>query len=458
MKKIIVLGAGQVGSAVAENLVAEANDVVVIDRDEKKLRELSARLDLRTVTGNAGHPSVLIDAGIEDCELLIAVTEIDEVNMIACKIAASLFGVPDRIARIRANEYLDDKRLSGEELFAINQVICPEQLLADQVTGLVNFPEALQVLEFANGLVSLVAVHAHAGGMLVGSPISSLGQHLKTVDARIVAIFRKNAPLAPVGETVIESGDEVFFLSRTADMRQVMQELRKMDRPVKKIMISGGSEIGLRLARSLEKNYQVKLIEANEDRAKELAALLENTLVLRGEENKHELLREENISEVDLFIATNRNNERNIIASLLAKRMGAHRVISVFNQQMYVNLLEGSNIDIVIGVPDVTIGSILSHVRRADVTRVHSLRRGAAEALEIVVHGDKTSSKCVGRRVNEIDWPAGTLLGAIIREEQVLMAHHDVLIEAGDHLILFLSEKKMVSKIERLLQVSGFLL
>lgn len=241
-------------------------------------------------------------------------------------------------------------------------------------------------------------------------------------------------------------------------MRQVMQELRKMDRPVKKIMISGGSEIGLRLARSLEKNYQVKLIEANEDRAKELAALLENTLVLRGEENKHELLREENISEVDLFIATNRNNERNIIASLLAKRMGAHRVISVFNQQMYVNLLEGSNIDIVIGVPDVTIGSILSHVRRADVTRVHSLRRGAAEALEIVVHGDKTSSKCVGRRVNEIDWPAGTLLGAIIREEQVLMAHHDVLIEAGDHLILFLSEKKMVSKIERLLQVSGFLL
>ena len=455
MKKIIILGAGQVGTSVAQNLVSEDNDITIVDLDGKKLKDLADKYDLRTVTGNAAHPSVLIDAGIQDCELLIAVTEVDEINMLSCKIASAIFGVPNRIARIRSSEYLQDDRLASAELFDINHVICPEQVLTDYLLRLVEFPEALQVLEFAHGKVCLSVIRARHDGLLVGHPISDLPKHLPNVDARIVAIFRKDGGVRPDGQTIVREGDEVFFLSETGDMRRVMKELRKMDRPVHRVMIAGGSDIGYRLALVLEKNHRVKLIERKESRAKELASLLDETLVLRGAENDHELLSAENIDEVDLFVAATGDDERNIIASLLAKRLGARRVVALIHQSAYVALLEESNIDIVIGLADTTIGSILSHVRRADVDKVHSLRRGACEALEVIVHGDRSTSQCVGRRVDEINWPDEALLGAIVRGDRVIMAHHGEVIEAEDHLLIFVSDKKVIPRIERLMQVSG---
>ncbi|NBW45398.1 MAG: Trk system potassium transporter TrkA, partial [Betaproteobacteria bacterium] len=290
MSNIIILGAGQVGTSVAKNLVAERHNITVIDRDPVKLKELASKYDLRTVTGNAGHPSVLKEAGIADCELLIAVTEIDEVNMMACKIASSIFQVPKRIARVRSSEYLADPRLSGGDVFDISHVISPEALLANYVENLVAYPEAIQILEFANRQVCLVAVRAKAGGLLVGDRIGNLRTHLKTTDARIVAIFRGKDAVQPKADTVIEDGDEVFFLSRTADMRRVMEELRKADRPVRRIMIAGGSEFSYQLAKDLEGSYSVKLIEANEKRAHQLVALLDKTLVLQGSENDSELL------------------------------------------------------------------------------------------------------------------------------------------------------------------------
>lgn len=455
MSNIIILGAGQVGTSVAKNLVAERHNITVIDRDPVKLKELASKYDLRTVTGNAGHPSVLKEAGIADCELLIAVTEIDEVNMMACKIASSIFQVPKRIARVRSSEYLADPRLSGGDVFDISHVISPEALLANYVENLVAYPEAIQILEFANRQVCLVAVRAKAGGLLVGDRIGNLRTHLKTTDARIVAIFRGKDAVQPKADTVIEDGDEVFFLSRTADMRRVMEELRKADRPVKRIMIAGGSEFSYQLAKDLEDSYSVKLIEANEKRARQLVALLDKTLVLQGSENDSEFLINEDIAHVDLFVAATGDDERNIIASLLSKKMGAHRVVALIHQGAYVGVLEDSKIDIVVGLADVTIGSILTHVRRADVARVHSLRRGAAESLEIVIHGNESTSRCVGRRVDAIEWPAGALLGAVVRGQEVLMAHHDLVLQSEDHLILFVTEKKMVRKIEQLLQVSA---
>ena len=455
MSSIIILGAGQVGTSVAKNLAAERHNITVIDRDPVKLKELASKYDLRTVTGNAGHPSVLKEAGIADCELLIAVTEIDEVNMMACKIASSIFQVPKRIARVRSSEYLADPRLSGGDVFDISHVISPEALLANYVENLVAYPEAIQILEFANRQVCLVAVRAKAGGLLVGDRIGNLRTHLKTTDARIVAIFRGKDAVQPKADAVIEEGDEVFFLSRTADMRRVMEELRKADRPVKRIMIAGGSEFSYQLAKDLEGSYSVKLIEANEKRAHQLVALLDKTLVLQGNENDSELLINEDIAHVDLFVAATGDDERNIIASLLAKKMGAHRVVALIHQGAYVGVLEDSKIDIVVGLADVTIGSILTHVRRADVARVHSLRRGAAESLEIVIHGNESTSRCVGRRVDAIEWPAGALLGAVVRGQEVLMAHHDLVLQSEDHLILFVTEKKMVRKIEQLLQVSA---
>ncbi len=455
MSSIIILGAGQVGTSVAKNLVTEQHNITVIDRDAVKLKELASKYDLRTVTGNAGHPSVLKEAGIADCELLIAVTEVDEVNMMACKIASSIFQVPKRIARVRSAEYLVDPGLSGKDVFDITHVISPEALLASYVEKLVTYPEAIQILEFANSQVCLVAVRAKAGGLLVGDRIGNLSTHLKTTDARIVAIFRDKNAVRPSADTVIEDGDEVFFLSRTADMRRVMEELRKADRPVKRIMIAGGSEFSYQLAKDLEGSYSVKLIEANGKRAHQLVSLLDKTLVLHGSENDSELLINEDIAHVDLFVAATGDDERNIIASLLSKKMGAHRVLALIHQGVYVSVLEDSKIDIVVGLAEVTIGSILAHVRRADVARVHSLRRGAAEALEIVIHGDESTSRCVGRRVGAIEWPAGALLGAVVRGQEVLMAHHDLVLQSEDHLILFVTDKRTVRKIERLLQVSA---
>lgn len=455
MSNIIILGAGQVGTSVAKNLSTERHNITVIDRDANKLKELASKYDLRTVTGNAGHPSVLRAAGITDCDLLIAVTEVDEINMMACKIAASLFNVPKRIARVRSSEYLDDPRLSGEDVFGISHAISPEVLLAQYVENLVVYPEALQVLEFANRQVCLVAVRAKAGGLLVGDRIGNLHKHLKVTEARIVAIFRESSSVQPIADTIIQDGDEVFFLSRTDDMRRVMEELRKADRPVRRIMIAGGSEFSYRLAKDLESSHSVKLIEVNEKRAHQLVALLDHTVVLHGSENDSELLINEDVAHVDLFVAATGDDERNIIASLLAKKMGAHRVLSLIHQSVYVGVLEDSRIDVVVGLADVTIGSILAHIRRADVARVHSLRRGAAEALEIVIHGDKSTSQCVGRRVDAIQWPTGALLGAVVRGQEVLMAHHDLVLETEDHLILFVNDINTVQKIEKRLQVSA---
>lgn len=458
MKKIIILGAGQVGASVAESLATEKNDITVVDIDAVTLNNLQSRLDIRTVTGNAGHPSVLIDAGIDDCELLIAVTEADEVNMLACKIAHGIFNVPLRIARIRSNEYLTDPRLSSTEMFSINHIICPEQILTDYVLKLVQYPEALQVLEFANGLVSLVAIRAQSGGLLVGNPISDIHKHIPDIDARIVAIFRGSDSIRPDGDKVIRAGDEVFFLSETRNMRKVMEELRKMDRPVNRIMIAGGSDISFRLAQLLENKHKVKLLEPDQARSKFLAAHLKSALVLKGSANDMKLLAEENIEEIDLFVSATGNDEKNIMASLIAKKMGARRVVTLIHESAYVPLLEDADIDVVIGLSDAAIGSILSHVRQADVTRDHSLRRGAAEALEIVIHGNKSTSACVGMRVDEIKWPDGAMLGAIVRKDKVLMAHHTEILQDEDHIIVFVSNKNDIHKVEKLIQVSSLYL
>jgi trk system potassium uptake protein len=249
---IIILGAGQVGSTVAESLVGEANDITVVDLDAEKLRLLQDRLDLRTLLGNASHPSILEQAGIADADMLLAVTQSDEVNMVACKLAASLYNTPTKIARIRSADFLAHPEIFSAENFCVDYSICPEQILTDYIRKLIEFPEALQVLEFADGKVSLVAVKAFEGGPLVGQPLSFMHTHMPQVDARVAAIFRQDRSIMPKGDTVIEVGDEVFFIAATENIRTVLKELRRMDKPAKRVMIMGGGNIGRRLALSLE--------------------------------------------------------------------------------------------------------------------------------------------------------------------------------------------------------------
>jgi len=468
--RIVILGAGRVGSSVAENLVSEANDITVVDTDTERLRKLQDRLDLRTVTGNAGHPEVLARAGARDADLILAVTQSDETNLVACKLAATMFNVPTKIARIRAADYLSHPEIFAADHFAVDTVICPEQILTDYIVKLIEFPESLQVLEFADGRVSLVGVRAFHGGPLVGQELQTIRKHLPNLDTRVAAIFRQDSPIIPDATTVIEAGDEVFFVAATENIRGVMRELRRMDKPVKRVMIGGGGNIGRRLAQALEKKYEVKVIEYDRKNAESLAADLGNTLVLAGDVTDEELLKAESIGEMDIYCALTNDDENNIMSSLLAKRMGARRVVALINRSSYVNLVQAGQIDIAISPAQTTIGKLLAHVRQGDCVAVHSLRRGAAEALELVAHGDSKSSKVVGRRIEEIELPKGATIGAVVRshrrgdddsarsEHEVLIAHHDLVIEPEDHVIVFVVNKRMMSKVEKLFQVGvGFL-
>lgn len=455
--KILILGAGQVGSTVAESLVSEANDITVVDSDSVKLAILQERLDLRTLTGNASHPSVLEQAGIADTDMLLAVTQSDEVNMVACKLAASLYNTPTRIARIRSLDFLARPELFNKDNFCVDYSICPEQILTDYITKLIEFPEALQVLRFSQGKASLVAVRVFAGGPLVGKPISFLHTHMPQIDTRVAAIFRKDGPLIPEGATVVEEGDEIFFIAATKNIRSVLKEMRRLDKPARRVVIVGGGNIGRRLAKALELDYQVKLIEFNKKACEKLAAELTNTLVLNGDGTDEKLMQQENIGDADVFCALTNDDENNIMSSLLAKQAGASKVIALINRSAYVDLVQGGKIDIALSPAQVTIGSLLAYVRQGDVAAVHSLRRGAAEALELVVHGDRQSSRVVGRRIDEIDLPKGATIGAIVRDQDVMMGHRDLVIEADDHVIVFVINKPMVKKVEKLFQVSlGF--
>lgn len=455
--KILILGAGQVGSTVAENLVSEANDITVVDTDGAKLAALQNRLDLRTLVGNASHPSVLRQAGLADADMLLAVTQSDEVNMVACKLAASLFNTPTRIARIRSADYLAHPEIFSKDNFCVDFSICPEQILTDYIRKLIEFPEALQVLEFAGGRVSLVAVRAFEGGPLVGRELKYLRSNMPQVDTRVAAIFRHDRPIIPEGSTVIEDGDEIFFIAATQNIRRVLQELRRMDKPTKRVMIVSGGNIGRRLALSLENDYQVKLIEHNKKVCENLAGELSNALVLQGDGTDENLLETERVGDVDVFCALTNDDENNIMSALLAKKAGARKVISLINRSAYVGLLQGGKIDIALSPAHVTIGSLLAYVRQGDVAAVHSLRRGAAEALELVAHGDRQSSRVVGRRIDEIELPKGATIGAIVRNGEVIMGHHDRLIEPEDHVIVFVINKQMIRKVEKLFQVNvGF--
>lgn len=471
--RIVILGAGQVGSTVAESLVSEANDITIVDVNLERLKKLQDRFDLRTVTGNAAHPAILEQAGARDADLILAVTQSDETNMVACKLAATMFNIPNKIARIRSADYLSHPEIFSGENFAVDSAICPEQVITEYIVKLLEFPESLQVLEFADGKVSLVAVRAFHGGPLVGHEISELRAHVPNVDSRVAAIFRHDSPIIPEGNTVVEPGDEVFFLASTAHIRNVLRELRRMDKPVKRVMIGGGGNIGRRLAKAIENNYEVKIIEFNKTGAEHLAADLNRTLVLSGDVTDEELLASENIADMDVYCALTNDDETNILSSLLAKRMGVSKVIALINRASYANLVQAGQIDIAISPAQATIGTLLTRVRRGDCAVVHSLRRGAAEALELIAHGDASSSKVVGRRIEEIDLPKGATIGAIVRERdggpksadsktngkgyEVIIAHHDVTIEANDHVIVFVVNKRMVPKVEKLFQVDlGF--
>lgn len=453
--KIIILGAGQVGGTLAENLASEQNDITVVDIDAARLEELTDRLDIRAVVGRGSYPSTLRDAGADDADMLIAVTNSDEVNMVACQVAYTLFRTPTKIARIRASSYANRDRLFAPSAIPIDVIISPEQVVTEYIQRLIELPGALQVVGFAGNRVQLVAVRAVHGGPLVGNQLRQLRKHMPNVESRVAAIFRRDRPILPEGHTVIEAGDEVFFIAARNDIRAVMSELRRLEHNYKRVVIAGGGNIGFRLARSIERRYNIKIIERSQARCEWLSGELQRTVVIQGMGTDRDRLIKANIQNTDVFCALTNDDEANIMSSLLAKRLGARKVMTLINNPAYVDLVQGHDIDIAISPQQATIGSLLTHVRRGDIVAAYSLRRGAAEAIEIIAHGDARSSRVVGRALEDIDLPDGCTIGAVVRGEKVLIAHDDLVIEQDDHVVLFVMDKRRIRDVEKLFQV-GF--
>ena len=467
--KILILGGGQVGSAIAEELAAmSGNDITIVDTDETALKNLSARLDVQTLAGNGASPAILEQAGAADTDMLLALTRSDETNLVACKLAAALFNIPQRIARVRLAAYQeygdtpDDvpDALSGSlKAFDVTDSIHPEHLVTEHIAGLLSYVRALQVLPFAHDKVRLVVAQAKAEDWLLGKSIMQINAELgDNLDCQICAVYRNTRLIVPQPETVIAEGDEIAFAVESRHMAAVMYVLFEYNRSNHRVMIAGGGNVGYRLAKKMEGKFNIKIIEASQSRAEWLSENLDNALVLHGSATDESLLAREYIDEIDVFCSLTNDDENNIMAGLLAKNLGAKRVISIINRARYVDLLTGNQIDIIVSPHQITIGSVLAHVRRGDIAAIYPVRRGAAEVVEAVVHGDRKTSSLVGRRVDEVKWPSACHIAAIVRGDQVIMGRHHVQIIAdGDRLIFFVSRRRVSRELEKLIQVKmGF--
>ena len=455
--KIIILGAGQVGTTLAANLVSEDNDITLVDNESQHLQNLQDKHDLRVVKGSPSSPKILRDAGAADADLMVAVTASDETNMIACQLGYTLFNTPTRIARIRNAEYLREKdKLFNDENVPIDHLISPENLVTDEITRLIAYPGALQVAYFSNNRISIVVVKAYYGGPLVGYALSAFKEHMPHIDYRIISILRNDKLIRPQGSTIIEAGDEITFICATEHIKAVMSELQRLEKTYKRIMIAGSGNIASGVAKQLEDKYQVKLIERDGEKAKVLAEKLSKTLVFHGDASDQNLLFEEHIENVDVFLSLSADDEANIMSALLAKRLGAKKAMVLIQRMAYINLIQGGTIDIAVSPQQATISALLGHVRKGDIKNVASLRHGTAEAIELVVHGDSTTSNVVGRQIGDIKLPVGAMIAAILRKNEVIIARRQVVIEEGDNVIVYINDKKSVSEIEKLFQPSAF--
>lgn len=452
--KILILGAGVTGTSVAEALASEENDIMVIDFKPELLDALKQRFDIATLAGNAAHPSILEQAGVHNTDMVIAVTDSDETNMLACVIINALYSRPKTIARVRAIDYLKNPNLFGSNGIPVDHVISPEQIVMESIHKLIEFPGVQHISDFADGLVRLFSVKVVTYGFLTGKKIKSIKERLADAKIRVVAIFRKGKPLIVNGGAVIEAGDEVFLVAPRDEVRRVLKALHKLEAPIKRVIIAGGGHVGKRLALALEQNHQVKIIERDPKRAKKIANELEHTVVLVGDCADESLMLNESIESTDLFCAVTNNDGVNIISASLAKSLGARKAICLLNHISYTKLLKDTEIDVAVLPNQETLGSILKHVRSGDVAQVCSLCGGTAEAIEAIAHynGDKDSTSVVGRRVDSIHFPSGIVMGALIRNRQVIPIHHDVIFEEGDHVVMFAMDKKLVSNIEKIFQ------
>ena len=455
MKKIIVFGGGQVGSSVAKILSDEGNDITLVDVDKSILENLKEQIDIKTIHGLASHPSIQRLADADNSDMVIAVTGNDEVNMAACHVAKNIFNVPKRIARLRANEYLNDEDGFQKKFFSINDVISPNILVTDYVKNIIDHPGAFQAFKFASGKVHVIAATVLSNGPLARKRLSEFREHLPNVDVKVVAIFREKKYLIPDDDTFIMPDDDVLFIATEENMR-FMSELRKITDEPHNVMIAGGGRVGSALAKKLEDTYNLKLIEKDKVIAKNISENLSSTVVLHNDIADETMLKNENINDVDYFCAVTSDDQANILSAKLAKDMGAGKTIAIVNKSSYRNLVS-KEIDVVVSPEDVTIGSLLASVRTSDIVSVNRIGNIDGEVMEIIAHGDKKTSNLVGNRISQLKLPKSIIIGAVVRDGDVILANEDIEIQDEDHVIIFAFDKKELPTIEKLFQVNvGF--
>ena len=455
MKKIAVLGGGQVGSSVAKILTDDGNDITLVDSNASVLESLQDDNDIKTIQGNASSPSVLKQAEIYDCDILIATTANDEANLVSCHLAKNLFNVPNVIARLRNAEYHANTSDFNLDLFSIDSVISPSQLVTDFIKNIIEHPGAFQAFEFADGKLQVIGATVLKDGPLAGKKLSEFKKHMPNVSVNVIAIYRNRKIVPAEGSTIIQEGDDVFFLATEENMR-FMSELGKNQSRIENIMIAGGGNVGIILAEKLSEKYSTKLIEKDSARSKYLSERLEHVVVLNDDISDESLLNNEGIADVDYFCTVTNDDQMNILSAKLAKDLGAKKSIAIINKASYRKLVS-KEIDVVVSPEDVTIGSLLASVRTSDVVKVHSLGFGDAEIFEVIIHGDQNTSKVVGKKISQLDLPSGCKIGAVYRGLDVIMHDDNLVIKSEDRLIIFLHKKQDFPKLAKLFQVGiGF--
>ena len=446
--KVIILGAGKVGESSARNLSQDGYDISIVDLNKNKVDELQDRLDIAAIIGHAAHPSTFKKAGADKETILLAVTNNDEVNIAACQIAKNKFSVKKTICRFKDSTYLDCLDSFGGSIIDIP--ISPENEVTSHLKELIDHPGAEQIEEFADGKVKLVSVKVKKTGRLVDKALRTIEDDMPGVDSYIPTIYRKGKPFIPNGDTIVKEGDEVYFVTASENVDAVVNEMRLEQEAYSRIMIIGGGKIGFNLAKQLEDSYKVKIIEPNEERCEEISRSLEKTIVLRGKGADQELLKSENISQVDVFCSLTNDDEANIMASLLAKKLGATKTMVILNNPSYVNILPGF-VDSCIAPHRLTVSSVLQHLRESDVAQDVILKmHSGAEAIEGIVHANEYTSDYFGKPIKSLPMPEEASIGAIVRKGVVVMPSSSIELCIEDHLIIFLSNKEKVKEVEKL--------
>ena len=447
--KILILGAGRVGSSLASTLSKQQYEVSVVDLNKDKLQRLQEDFDLATEVGHGSYPSTMKKAGADEETILLAVTNSDECNITSCQIAKSKFNVKKTICRLSNASYLDSLDAFGEN--NIDIAISPENEVTEHLVDLIKHPGAEQIESFANGSIKVVSVKAKKDGMLVNRELKSIKSDMPDTNTFVPAIYRKGKPLIPEGNTIIKENDEIYFLAAEGDIDSVVQEMRLQDSSSSRMMIVGGGKIGFALAKTLEEDYKIKIIDPSDDRCEVISNQLNRTIVLKGEGSDEELLKSENIENIDIFCALTNDDETNIMSAFLAKKLGAKKTIIIVNNYTYINILPKNFVDIALSPQRLTVSMVLQHLAKGDVPQEVMLKmQSGAEAIEGIIHKNKFTKNFFDRPIAEIPLPDNCVIAAVIRQDKIFMHSKKLLLKPDDKVIVFILGKTDKDQIENL--------